>query len=217
MSHTTIPRTIQSRRQHGFSLIEVLVTLVIVTVGLLGLAGLKARSHVAELESYQRAQALVLVSDMVERIRLNRVNAPCFAITSAATGSPWYGTNSAAFSNCSGGTTAQNTLADQGLTAWDDLLKGSSETLTSGGVTTQVGAMIGGRGCVSYNAAAELINSTSGTAMSGTGIYTVSVAWQGMGDTFANTTLLCGTGNYGSETKRRVVSTSFRIANLQLN
>lgn len=94
---------------------------------------------------------------------------------------------------------------------------GSSETSTSGGVTTNVGTIIGGRGCVTYDAASEIINSTTGIAMSGTGIYTVSVAWQGMADTVANAVNLCGTGNYGGEAKRRVVSTAFRIANLQLN
>ena len=107
----------------GFSLLEVLVTLVIVSMGLLGLAGLKARAHVAELEAYQRAQALVLMSDMVERVRLSRVNGSCFAITTAASGSPFYGTSSAAFTNCAAGNSAQNTLAGQSKTEWDSLLK----------------------------------------------------------------------------------------------
>ena len=204
-------------RQHGFSMIEILVTLMIVTVGLLGLAGLKARAHISELESYQRAQALIMVADMVERVRLNRINAACFAITTAASGAPWYGTNSAGFSTCSGGTTAQNTLALQGKTDWNNVLNGASETKTTGGAVTNVGAMIGARGCVTYDASVEITNAASGAPMSGTGVYTVSVAWQGMADTVANNTYKCGTGNYGTETKRRVVATQFRIANLQLN
>ena len=194
-------------------MIEILVTLIIVTIGLLGLAGLKARAHISELESYQRAQALIMVADMVERVRLNRVNAACFAITTAASGAPWYGTSSAGFSSCSGGTTAQNTIAGQGLTDWDNMLNGAGETKSG----VNVGAMIGARGCVSYDSTAEITNATSGAPMSGTGIYTVSVAWQGMADTVANTIHKCGTGNYGAESKRRVVATQFRIANLQLN
>ena len=198
-------------------MIEILVTLIIVTVGLLGLAGLKARAHISELESYQRAQGLIMVADMVERVRLNRVNASCFAISTAASGSPWYGTSSAGFSTCSGGTTAQNTIANQGKTDWNNLLNGAGETKTTGGAVTSVGAMIGARGCVTYDATAEITNATSGVPMSGTGIYTVSVAWQGMADTVANAIYLCGTGNFGGEAKRRVVATQFRIANLQLN
>src|SRR4026209_1446790 len=56
-----------SSTQSGFSLVEILVTLVIVMIGLLGLAGVQMRAHQAEMESYQRAQALVLVADMVDR------------------------------------------------------------------------------------------------------------------------------------------------------
>src|SRR4051812_34767512 len=65
----------------GFTMIEVLVSLFIVTLGLLGLAALQAKAQQAELESYQRAQALVLVQDMVDRINANRKTAGCYAFT----------------------------------------------------------------------------------------------------------------------------------------
>ena len=52
-------------KHSGFSMLEVLVSIVIVAVGLLGMAGLSARSTTAEYEAYQRAQALILLSDMV--------------------------------------------------------------------------------------------------------------------------------------------------------
>lgn len=61
--------------QRGSTLIEILVTIVILAFGLLGLAGMQARVQTNELESYQRAQALVLLNDMVERIRTNRPTA----------------------------------------------------------------------------------------------------------------------------------------------
>ena len=53
----------------GFSMIEVLVALLIIVLELLGLAGLQVRMQQAEFESYQRAQAVILLQDMVERIR----------------------------------------------------------------------------------------------------------------------------------------------------
>ena len=56
-------------------MIEVLVTLVILVFGLLGLAGLQSRAQVAETESYQRTQALVLVRDMADRLSANRAAA----------------------------------------------------------------------------------------------------------------------------------------------
>jgi len=54
-------------------MIEVLVTFVILVVGLLGLIGLQARSQQAELESYQRGQALILLQDIVDRMNANRL------------------------------------------------------------------------------------------------------------------------------------------------
>jgi len=81
-------------RSQGFNLLEVLVAIVIVMVGLLGLAGLQARAHVAELESYQRAQALVLLYDMMDRLNNNRYTASCFAFTTDTTaGTPYAGTS----------------------------------------------------------------------------------------------------------------------------
>ncbi len=53
-------------------MIEVLVTLVVLALGLLGVVGLQARGQQAELESYQRGQALVLLQDMVDRMNTNR-------------------------------------------------------------------------------------------------------------------------------------------------
>ena len=61
--------------QRGVSLIEVLIAMVILAVGLLGLVGLQGRLQVLQVESYQRAQALMLLQDMSNRIALNRNNA----------------------------------------------------------------------------------------------------------------------------------------------
>ena len=61
-------------RNNGFSLIEVLVTIVILLIGLLGLAGLQLRALSSQMESYQRSQALILLKDMAGRIDNNRVN-----------------------------------------------------------------------------------------------------------------------------------------------
>ena len=62
-------------RQRGISLIEVLITMVILAIGLLGLVGLQGRLQVLQMESYQRAQALMLLQDMSSRIALNRDDA----------------------------------------------------------------------------------------------------------------------------------------------
>jgi type IV pilus assembly protein PilV len=194
--------------QAGFTMLEVLISIFIVVLGLLGLAGLQTRMQQAEFESYQRTQALILLNDMVDRINVNRVTASCFAITPANASTPYYGIGSAAFPACGAGTTADNANAVAAMTEWDGLLEGAAET--KGGVG--VGAMVDARGCVSYNAATELLDS-GGAVMSGTGIYTVTVAWQGTVETFAPT-VNCANNLYGTETRRRVVSTTFRLARL---
>ena len=71
--------------QRGTSLVEVLVTMVILAIGLLALAGLQARLHVLQIESYQRAQALILLQDMTSRIVNNRYDAASY-VTAAPLG-----------------------------------------------------------------------------------------------------------------------------------
>lgn len=196
----------------GFSMLEILVTIMILMLGLLGLAGLQTRAHTAELESYQRAQALILTSKAVDAIRSNRRTAQCFAVTNSTTGSPFAGTTGtghAAAPSCAASTAAENTLANASFTEWDQALQGSAETKAA----ASIGAMIGARGCVSYDATTELVDPATGATTAGTGLYTVAVAWQGLNDTIAPT-VNCGNGLYGSELKRRVVTMSFRIGHL---
>ncbi len=200
--------------QSGFSMVEVLVSLMIILLGLMGLAGMLARMQQSEFESYQRAQALVLLHDMVERIQLHRVTAACFQFTNPAVGAPFLGMGSAGAPACAAaGSSNDNTQADLALAEWHALLRGSAET--KGGVAA--GAMVGARGCASYNAASELGN-PPGTPIPGTGIYTVAVAWQGTSDTFAPV-VNCANGLYGTpataDTRRRLVFTTFRLAFLR--
>jgi len=65
----------QRSRMGGVTMIEVLITIVILTVGLLGVAGLQARMQLAEVESYHRSHAIVLLQDIVDRVAANRRDA----------------------------------------------------------------------------------------------------------------------------------------------
>ena len=196
----------------GFSLLEVLVAILIVMVGLLGLAGLQARAQIGEFESYQRAQALVLLYDMVERLNNNRITARCFAVTTnTAAGSPFFGDPANPVTpSCAVDTAANNAMAVASMTGWDDLLTGASEKKGA----TKVGSIIGARGCVSYNVNTEYLNGTTGLAINDTGEYKVAVSWQGMADTFTPTAA-CGQGLYGTETSRRTVWVTMRVATLR--
>lgn len=57
------------RKQLGISLVEVLVTLLLSSIGLLGLASLQLQALQATLDSAQRSQAAWLMYDLTERMR----------------------------------------------------------------------------------------------------------------------------------------------------
>lgn len=196
------------RKNAGFSLLEVLITMVIVLVGLLSIAALQAKAQIAEFESYQRAQALIIMSDIIDRMQLNKQTISCFQITDNTTaGTPYMGAagaNHMGTPACAASTTAYNTQADNTLNYLDNLLKGAAETSGGG---TDVGAMIGARACVSYDDTTEI------DSQPGTGLYTVVVTWQALAALTAPTAN-CANGLYGDETMRRAVSTQFRVADL---
>ncbi|MDT8385075.1 MAG: type IV pilus modification protein PilV [Gammaproteobacteria bacterium] len=60
------------RRQRGFTLLEVLISLIVLSIGLLGLAGLQMNGLKSNNSSYQRTQASLLANEMIDRIRANR-------------------------------------------------------------------------------------------------------------------------------------------------
>jgi type IV pilus assembly protein PilV len=57
------------------TLIEVLVTLVIISVGLLGVAALQLATVRNNYDAFVRSQAAVLAGDMLDRMRANRAAA----------------------------------------------------------------------------------------------------------------------------------------------
>jgi len=190
----------RSRSARGATLIEVLVTMVIIAFGLLGMAGLQTRMQLSEVEAYQRSQALMLVNDMASRLATNRQY-----VTSYVTGtSTPLGTSYA----CDSMATA--TRAQSDLKEWCLALLGAAETLTVGSTTTKHGAMIGGRGCIE-------------DSPSGDGDYMVTIAWQGITPVGAPpSSVACGSGSYNGtgsslcvdDKCRRFVTMIVRIGSL---
>lgn len=178
--------------ERGTSLIEVLVTILIVSFGLLGLAGLQQRMQLSEMESYQRVQALVLLNDMASRITVNRGMAAEYITTGGPLG---------AGMSCP---TSPVTRPERDAAEWCHALQGAAE-LTS--ASNKAGAMVGGRGCVERLPDNE---------------YMITVAWQGLSPVSAPpASVACGRGAYDEDGTacvqdrcRRVVTTIVRIADL---
>jgi type IV pilus assembly protein PilV len=65
-------RRINKSSERGFTLLEVLVALVIMSIGLLGLAGLMVNSLKNNQSAAMRSQAAWLAYDIIDRMRANR-------------------------------------------------------------------------------------------------------------------------------------------------
>ncbi|MFI8482567.1 type IV pilus modification protein PilV [Pseudomonas sp. NPDC078700] len=61
-----------SKKISGFSLIEVLVTLVLITIGVLGMVAMQSKAIQYAQDSAQRDTAAMLVDDLIEQMRSNR-------------------------------------------------------------------------------------------------------------------------------------------------
>jgi len=178
---------------HGTSMIEVLVTLMLLSFGVLGVATLLSKLQLAQMESYQRAQAVLLVSDMVGRINSQYGSASSYVTTSAL------GVGDAQPASC----TALATGAARDACEWSNALNGAAELKGA----SRIGAMIGARGCVEQLQAANIAAGFCTPA-----VYRVSVVWQGLNKTAAPPAgLSCGSGLFGDESLRRAVTLQLAI------
>lgn len=102
------------KKERGFTLIEVLIALLVLAVGLLGMASLMMTSLQSSQSAYLHSQASLLAQDLVERMRANRDHAVKndsyeLAASAAATTNPGCATSS---SGCSPSAQARQDLHD---------------------------------------------------------------------------------------------------------
>jgi type IV pilus assembly protein PilV len=74
------------RDQRGVTLLEVLVSVLVLSVGLLGYAGLQMISLKNNNSAYQRSQATLLTNDIMDRMRANRPNLASYTVAMGSTG-----------------------------------------------------------------------------------------------------------------------------------
>lgn len=82
----TQAHNISHSKQHGFSLVEVLIALIIMSVGMLGIASLYVQSMQAGRTSMFRHNAVTLAGDIADRIRANRTALGVYATPDGADG-----------------------------------------------------------------------------------------------------------------------------------
>ena len=106
--------TRQANCERGFSLLEVLIALLVLSVGLLGIAGMQTISLRFNHQSYERTQATVLISEMFEKISANPVAARAGAFDNVAPGAT---SGSFVYGSCPASCTASQ-LAAYDLFRW---------------------------------------------------------------------------------------------------
>lgn len=102
--------SLNRRRMTGITMVESLVALVVISVGMLGIAGLYLASLKAGRTASLRVQAINLTADMADRIRANKRARTAYG-TAQYDGAP-------AASNCTTATCTPAAMAENDLNVW---------------------------------------------------------------------------------------------------
>lgn len=179
-------KTGPEKTQRGATLIEVLITALLLAIGLITTLGMQVKSKEGLYDATQRTIAANLAFDISERIRSNRLARDSYYGV--------YGGSQMAQQVC----TSVATCTPAGLAAfdlydWELMLDGASEQ--SGG--NAAGGLVNPQACI------------TGPAGGGQGAYTVSIVWRGVKPLSNPQNDACGEGSglYGAANEyRRLVS-----------
>jgi type IV pilus assembly protein PilV len=181
---------IRSSQQTGISLIEVLVTLVLISLALLGTTALQVVSKRSNFEAVQRTTAAHLANDFLHRMRANRVALDTY-LTRSRLGGGVMGNSPP--KDCSAGAAGclSVELARYDQWEWERKLDGAMEM--DGNSTA--GGLLEPTACISR------------TAGGVEGLYEVAIAWRGLTEGSNPTLHPCGsgTGLYGAANEFRHV------------
>lgn len=132
----------RNRVVRGFSLLEVLIALLVFSLGLLGLAGLMVLSVKTNHSAYLRTQASFLAQSMADRMRANTGQINAYNGT--------YDINTIGSGNCAGGICSPAELVTRDTQLWSNQLM----QFLPGGASADIacnGATLGTPGSGTYN------------------------------------------------------------------
>lgn len=182
-----------SQRHKGFTLIEALIAFIVLSAGLIGTVAMQAVAKRNSFDAAQRAQAMTVANDILERMRANNEQGAAFL----AGYNGKYGAGQTAISAPAQGCDApgSNCSAEQIRTAdryeWSERLLGTDVmrgAAAAGGISDAVG-------CVNINA---------------DGAVTVVIAWQGR-ESIRDAATQTGENDCGTagDTRRQLVVSTF--------
>lgn len=119
MKSISLPQ--RSGIQHGFSMLEVLITLFILSVGLLGVGAMQAEGLKTGSGSLLRSKAVVAVADITDRMRANVAGLNDYSLTLGGTiSSP---------PNCATGPCSATQMAQFDMAQWLQTLQAAGSGL----------------------------------------------------------------------------------------
>ncbi|CAA0126285.1 Uncharacterised protein [Halioglobus japonicus] len=209
LSVTSQTYAARHRAQSGFTLIEVMISAVILAIGVLGVVSVLAMSKVYQHESIQRVRAVELADGIFERIRRNPSG-----VTGYDTGldAPLGNgsTGNEPQPNCSATSCDADELASHDLWDWERLLDGAASTVTEEGVAVPTLALRNVRACIDFTADAGRDN---------TGIVDVVIQWQGVretSDAVDASGVVCGDAGDEDATWRQLIVSSYVVDETEL-
>ncbi|WP_296508364.1 type IV pilus modification protein PilV [Rhodoferax sp.] len=121
-------------RQTGATLIEILIAVLILSLGTLGMAAMQARALKGNVSSFQRSQAVVLATYMMDAMRVDKNSAKALNYNTGTL----TGTGTINGSICTPASITGTTLADVNKKHWLETTKAAIGTSTD---TTTCGAV----------------------------------------------------------------------------
>ena len=192
-----------SNHSAGFTMVEVLVSMIIFSVGLIGIAKMQVVAKQSNYDAVQRVAATSIAEDLLSRMRSNHEVLSDYV---SNTGSTTLGSNSISTQpspNCSSGSTCTATqLAAHDLWEIEQLLDGVTELDAS---SNKTGGINLPTMCI------------TGDSTGASGVYTVTVVWRGKAALSNQSANTCGTssGNYGNSNEfRRLLVMQAYITNI---
>jgi type IV pilus assembly protein PilV len=117
MNHFASPPMSAGSSQRGFSMIEVLVTMLVISLAMLGVVGLQAHAMRLNQGGQFRSQAVFLAGDLAERMEANKVAAIAGSYAVANSSTPASSSNACATTVCT-----SDELADNDLSQWQNAI-----------------------------------------------------------------------------------------------
>lgn len=168
-----------NKEAKGFSLIEVMVSLVILVIGLIGIFNLHIVAKRGSFESFQQTQASYYTNDIINRMKLNRTQLGSYAGTYSGTPD--------SVTACSGIACTPSQMHLWDIFEWQSAFMGATETVG----TQNVGGLDTPTSCIMVN---------------GNDV-TVVMSWKGIRATSDSIRFPdCGSSSDSSSNRRRVYS-----------